>query len=115
MTIELNVATIIYICTCIITVGGAVKILLEARKALQKPIDEVNRKLAHYDECLDKDKRHLDKLDVIVSENASAIKLLVDANLTMLRHMSDGNHTGELREKIKKLEEWLYESKGYKA
>lgn len=115
MTIELNIATIIYICTCIITVGGAVKILLEARKALQKPIDEVNRKLEHYDQCLDKDKRHLDKLDDMVSENASAISMMVDANLTMLRHMSDGNHTGEIKEKIKMLEDWLYKGKGYKA
>lgn len=113
MTIELNVATIIYIATCIVTVGGAVKILLEARKALQKPIDEVNRKLEHYDRCLDKDKRHLDKLDTMVVENAKAINMMVDANLTMLRHMSDGNHTGELKEKITKLEDWLYKGKEY--
>lgn len=114
MTIELNVATIIYMATCIITVGGAVKILFEAKKALQKPIDEVNRKLEHYDRCLDRDKNHLDRLDDIVSENAKGISMLVDANLTMLRHMSDGNHTGELKTKIKKLEDWLYKGKEYK-
>ena len=59
MTVELNIATIIYLASCIITVGGAVKILMEAKKALQKPLDEVEKKLEHYDQCLDKDKKHL--------------------------------------------------------
>lgn len=115
MTIELNVATVIYIATCIVTVGGAVKILMEARKALQKPIDEVNRKLAHYDECLDRDKRHLDKIDDVIEANTSAINMMVDVDLTMLRHMSDGNHTGEINEKIKKVEDWLFQGKEYKV
>ena len=114
MTIELNVATIIYIASCVITVGGAVKILLEAKKALQKPLDQVNDKLKHYDECLDKDKKHLDKLDLIAEENVQAINMLVDINLTALRHMSDGNHTGEINEKIKKVESWLFAGKEYK-
>lgn len=114
MTIELNVATIIYIASCVITVGGAVKILLEAKKALQKPLDEVNKKLEHYDHCLDKDKKHLDKLDMVVEENVKAINMLVDIDLTMLRHMSDGNHTGEVNEKIKKVEGWLFAGKEYK-
>ena len=114
MTIELNIATIIYFASCVITVGGAVKILLEAKKALQKPLDEVNEKLAHYDKCLDRDKKHLDKLDLVVEENAKAINMIVDIDLTMLRHMSDGNNTGEINEKIKKVENWLFAGKEYK-
>ena len=114
MTVELNIATIIYLASCIITVGGAVKILMAAKKALQKPLDEVEKKLEHYDQCLDKDKKHLDKLDEVVEENAKAINMIVDIDLTMLRHMSDGNNTGEINEKIKKIEGWLFAGKEYK-
>lgn len=114
MTIDLNVATIIYLASCIITVGGAVKALLEAKKALQKPLNEVNKKIEHYDKCLDNDKRHLDKIDEVLEENTKAINMIVDIDLTMLRHMSDGNNTGEINEKIKKIEDWLFAGKEYK-
>lgn len=114
MTIELNLATLICVASCIITVGGAVKVLAEAKKALQKPLDEVHKKMAHYDECLDRDKKHLTKLDEAVVENANAINMIVDIDLTMLRHMSDGNNTKEINDKIKKIEGWLFEGKEYK-
>lgn len=114
MTIDLNVATIIYLASCIITVGGAVKVLLEAKKALQKPLDEVNKKIEHYDKCLDNDMRHLEKIDEVLEENTKAINMIVDIDLTMLRHMSDGNNTGEINEKIKKIEDWLFAGKEYK-
>lgn len=114
MTIELNVATIIYIASCVITVGGAVKILMEAKKALQKPLDQVDEKIEHYDACFSRDKERLDKLDTMVEQNAKAINMLVDIDLTMLRHMADSNHTGEINEKIKKIEGWLFEGKEYK-
>lgn len=114
MIIELNLATLICVASCIITVGGAIKVLAEAKKALQKPLDEVNQKLAHYDECLDNDMKHLRKLDGVVAESAQAINMIVDIDLTMLRHMSDGNNTKEINEKIKKIESWLFEGKEYK-
>lgn len=113
MTIELNVATIIYVCTCIITIGGAVKILLEAKKALEKPLDDVKTQFEKYDEYFTNDKKHLEKLDAIAEENVKSINMLVDIDLTMLRHMSDGNHTGEINKKIKKIEDWLFAGKEY--
>lgn len=113
MTIELNVATIIYVCTCIITIGGAVKILIEAKKALEKPLDEVKAQFEKYDAYFTNDKNHLDKLDAIAEENVKSINMLVDIDLTMLRHMSDGNHTGEINQKIKKIEDWLFAGKEY--
>ena len=114
MTIELNVATVIYIASCIITVGGAVKILWEAKKALQKPLDEIEEKFRKYDEYFDNDKQHLDKLDAIITELQKSITMLADVDLTMLRHMSDNNHTGEINEKIRKVEGWLFAGKEYK-
>ena len=114
MTIELNVATIIYFCTCIITVAGAVKILLEAKKALQKPLDDVNEKLAHYDECLDRDKKRLDDMDEVLVDLTGSINMLVKSNRTMLYHMEDGNHTGEIHKELKEIDDWLMKGKEYK-
>ena len=112
--IELNVATLIYIASCIITVGGAVKILFEAKKALEKPLQEVYEKLEQYDKFFDNDNQRLDRLEQVVEENAKSINMLVDIDLTMLRHMSNGNNTGEINDKIKKVEGWLFAGKEYK-
>lgn len=114
MTIELNFAAIICVASCIITVGGAIKVLAEAKKALQKPLEEVNAKINKHDALLDRDYEHLAKLDAVAEENAKAINMLVDIDLTMLRHMSDGNNTKEINEKIKKIEDWLFAGKEYK-
>lgn len=115
MTIELNVATIIYIASCVITIGGAVKVLFEAKKALQKPLDEINQKFEHYDECLDKDKKHLEKIDIVIEELGESVNLLVSANRTTLAHMKDGNHTGEIDAQVKRIDQWLETRKEYKV
>lgn len=114
MTIELNLATVIYICSCIGIVGGAIKILAEAKKALQKPLDEVNKKLKQYDDFLSRDKERLDKVDEVLAELTQSINMLVRSNRTMLYHMEDGNHTGEIKKEIDELDAWLLEGKEYK-
>ena len=115
MTIELNLATFIYICTCIITVGGAIKVLLEAKKALQKPLDQVNEKLERYDNFLNNDKKRLDKIDGVLGELTESINMLVKSNRTILYHLEDGNHTGEIKEELDELDDWLLKGKEYKG
>ena len=114
MTIELNIATIIYIATAIGTVGAAVKILSEAKKALTKPLEEMNDRLRLHDECLARDKRHLEKIDVAIEELGDATNLLVSASRVTLAHMKDGNSTGDIDKQLKRIDEWLVERKDYK-
>ena len=114
MTIEINMVTIISFCTCVVTVGGAVKILLEAKKAFQKPLDTVNEKLIYYDQCLKNDKTRLDDIDNVLSDLTQSINMLVKSNRTMLYHMEDGNHTGEIKSELQELDEWLMQGKEYK-
>ena len=114
MTLEINMVTIISFCTCIVTVGGAVKILLEAKKAFQKPLDTVNEKLIYYDQCLKNDKKRLDDMDNVLGELTQSINMLVKSNRTILYHMEEGNHTGEIRSELKELDDWLMEGKEYK-
>ena len=114
MTIELNIATIIYVATAIGTVGAAVKILVEARKALTKPLEEINNKILHHDQCLDKDKKHLEKIDVAIEELGTATNLLISSNIAMMSHTIYGNHTEDLKQEKKQMEEYLVERKDYK-
>lgn len=114
MTIELNIATIIYIATAVGTVGAAVKILSEARKALTKPLQEINDRLSLHDECLARDKKHLDKIDGVIEELGDATNLLVSASRVTLAHMKDGNSTGDIDKQLKLIDEWLVERKDYK-
>lgn len=114
MTLEINMVTIISFCTCIVTVGGAVKILLEAKKAFQKPLDTVNEKMIYYDQCLKNDKKRLDDVEDVLSDLTQSINMLVKSNRTILYHMEEGNHTGEIRNELKELDDWLMEGKEYK-
>ena len=114
MTIDLSWATVIYFCTCIITVGGALKVLSEAKKALKKPLEEVNKKLSHYDQCLDSDKKRLDRIDYVLEDLTTSINMLVKSNRTILYHLEDGNHSGEIKQELKDLDAWLLEKRSYK-
>lgn len=121
MTVTLNPAMILYIASFIGVVGAAVKVLADAKKAIQKPLTEVNEKFNHYDDCLGRDKKHLEELDEtvgelsgIVSELGEATNLLVSANRTVLLHLKDNNHTGEIDKQVKELDDWLVNRKDYK-
>lgn len=115
MTINLSVATIIFVASSITIVGGAVKILFEAKKALTKPISEIESRLERHDKCLDRDHHHLQKIDDLIGELGEAVNLLVSADAVMLDHMKTGNCTGEIDAQIKELDKWLVRRKEYKV
>lgn len=114
MTVELSVVTIVYVATCIAAVGAAIKVLFEAKKALQKPFEDMQAKCEHYDECLERDKKHLEKIDTAIEELGQATNLLVSASRITLAHLKDGNNTGEIDKKVKEIDEWLIERKDYR-
>lgn len=114
VTITVNVVNIISICTCIVTVAGAIKVFIEIKKAFMKPLNEIDEKLVHYDGCLKRDKERLDNMDGILGELTQSINMLVKSNRTILYHLEDGNHTGEIKQELKELDDWLMEGKEYK-
>lgn len=107
MTIQLDLATVIYIASCIGILGGAVKILYSAKKALLKPLDDINTKLADHDKFLANDKSRLEKIDYVLGDMTDSINMLVKSHKAVLMHLEDGNHTGEIRDEIDALDEWL--------
>lgn len=115
MTITLSVVNIISICTCIVTVAGAVKVFIEIKKAFMKPLGEIDEKLKFCDECLKRDKDRLDGMDDVLGDLTQSINMLVKSNRTILYHLEEGNHTGEIRKASKELDDWLMEGKEYKS
>ena len=114
MIIELNMVTVVAIASCIVAVGGAIKILIEFKRAMQAPFKEVNEKIDTIEAWLDNDKKHLDKIDGAIAELGEATNLLVAAFKVSLVHMKDGNNTGEISKQVEKLDEWLIGRKDYK-
>lgn len=114
MTITLSVVNIISICTCIVTVAGAVKVFIEIKKAFMKPLGEIDEKLKFCDDCLKRDKERLDGMDDVLGDLTQSINMLVKSNRTILYHLEEGNHSGEIKKELKELDDWLMEGKEYK-
>lgn len=115
LEITVSIANILYLAGGIVCIGGAIKILYEAKKALTRPLEEIDKKFDHYDDCLENDKEHLEKIDVLIEELGEAVNLLVSSQKVSLLHMESGNNTGEIKEEIKELDKWLVRRKEYKA
>lgn len=113
MTVTLNPNTIIAFCTCITVVVAALKALWEVKKVLNKPLDDIRKKLDDHDKFLANDKEHLEKIDYILEDIAKAMNLQVKSLKTVLSHLSDGNHTGEIKKREEELDDWLMEGKRY--
>ena len=115
MTIEVNMVTLVAIASCIVAVGGAIKMLVEFKKAMQKPFEEINSKIESIEKWLDNDKKHLDNIDKTIAELGDATNLLVAAFKVSLVHMKDGNNSGEIGKQVEKLDAWLIGRKEYKV
>lgn len=114
MTVQLDVATLIYIASCIGILGAAVKVLYSAKKALLKPLEDVDKKLQDHDKFLANDKAQLEKIDYVLVDLTRSMNMLIKSHRTVLYHLKEGNNTGEIAKEIDELDEWLLEGKEYK-
>lgn len=104
----ITVSTLLEICAGISCVGLAIGYLVRGFKAVKKPVNDLNEKFAHYDECLSKDKKRLNELSATAEANTQCMKLLLESTMAILGHLEDGNHTKMLSEKKAKIESYLY-------
>lgn len=107
MTIHLEVADVVFICSAIIALAGAIKVLIEVKKALMKPLEDIRVKMNLYDEYLRKDKEHLEKIDIGLENLDDSMRLLIKSQKTVLSHMRDGNHSGDIKKCEQELDEYL--------
>lgn len=107
----LDTATIIYIASCIGVIGAAVKILVNAKKALTAPLDEINKKLMEHCQFLENDKKRLEEINDALEDLTEGVHILIKNQQTILDHLEDGNHSGEIRAGKKRLNDWLVDSR----
>lgn len=99
--IAVNIAVIKAIAEWLLAVSGAVAVIVAIVKRMLKPIlqplKEVTEKQKHFEECLDRDKKRLDKLDsimeLIVQDNAMELMTLKQ----VINHMRTNNNTDQMQ------------------
>ena len=107
----ISMATLMSVLSLIIAIGAAVKVLYSAKKWLEKPLDEINKKLKEHEEYLENDKKRLEEISKALDDLTEAINMLIKSNLTMMEHLEEGNHSGEIRAEKKALNDWLIDSR----
>lgn len=107
----MTTATIIYIASCIGVIGAAVKVLWSAKQALIKPLDDIKTKLKEHEQYLENDRRRLEEIGKSIDELTEAINILIKSQQTVLDHLEDGNHSGEIKADKKRLNDWLVDGR----
>lgn len=106
-----STATIIYIASCIGVIGAAVKVLWSAKQALVKPLRDINEKLNEHEKYLENDKKRLEEISESIEDLTGAINILIKSHQTVLDHLEDGNHSGEIKADKKRLNDWLVDGR----
>lgn len=107
MVVTLSWASIVSVAGVIIAIGSAWKVIVEAKKALNKPREDIEAKFKHYDKCLAQDKERLDGLELslhmLSKDNEIELKALRD----IINHLRTDNNTGEMKRIEDDIDEYL--------
>ena len=107
MVVTLTWASIVSGLGVIIVIGSAWKVVVEAKKAFNKPREDIEAKFKHYDKCLAQDKERLDGLELSLhmmnKDNEIELKALRD----IINHLRTDNNTGEMKRIEDDIDEYL--------
>lgn len=107
MVVTLSWASVVSVAGVIIAVGSAWKVIVEAKKALNKPHKDIESKFNHYDKCLVNDNERLKNLEVSLGilsrDNEIELKALRD----VVNHLRTHNNTGEMKRVEDDIDEYL--------
>lgn len=107
MVVTLSWASIAYVAGIIVALGSAWKVVLEAKKALNKPHEEMVKKFERYDDYLAKDKERIDDLEttlkILGKDNEIELKALRD----IINHLRTDNNTGEMQKVEDDIDKYL--------
>lgn len=109
---------ILVICGAIITVSGAVSIIINLAnkakepnrmqdvriKALEEKVDNITKRLKEGDERFDSNGKRMDALERSMKETNQVI---IESLQALTAHAIDGNNTQELKESKKRLDDYL--------
>lgn len=107
MVVTISWASIVSVAGVIIAIGSAWKVIVEAKKALNKPYKDIEAKFEHYDKCLAQDKERIDELEKVLrilgKDNEIELKALRD----ITNHLRTDNNTGEMKKVEDNIDEYL--------
>ena len=103
--IDFNI--LLEVCAGISIIGGACAYAGKLFKKLSAPLENLEKRLDHHDECLAKDKKRLDELEGQLKTNNSSTNLLLKAMMTILAHLETNNNTNEMKQMRKDIENYL--------
>lgn len=109
---------ILVICGAIITVSGAISVIINLAnkakepnkmqdqriKALEEKVDEITGRLKEGDKHFDSDNERMDALERSMKETNQVI---IESLQALTAHAIDGNNTQELKEAKKRLDDYL--------
>lgn len=105
MVVTLSWASISAVAGIVVVIGSAWKVIIEAKRALNKPYQDLLDKFEHYDECLARDKERLDDMEEMIRKLSVNNEMLSKDNeieLMALRdiinHLRTDNNTGAMQE-----------------
>jgi len=116
--IQLDLSVVELVAGLIIAVGGAtaiiVKVVKRAFAPITEPMKKIEKEVERQAECLNNDKKRLDRLEEALTSMAMDIDeiketqvVILGSLFAMLQHMATGNATGEMNGELKKLTEFL--------
>lgn len=104
MIIELTGASVVAACGGIVALGSAIKVVIEAKKALSKPHEEIEERLDRYNERIS----NIEKQQELTIEDSRQILLVLE---TSLSHFESGNNTGEVKQMRSELNKYIINRK----
>jgi len=83
----------------------------EVQYKIQKiDIDEIAEQQKNFDKLIENDNKRLKELEKDMHDLRLGMKLLLSSNMQILSHLSDGNHSGELKDTANKINQFLIEN-----
>lgn len=115
-TVTLNIDSIIWLCSAIAIVGGAIAWLLKGAKPVFRPFTKMKSEIKvltdRKNACdlrFENDNRRLNEHKEILNELRNDNKEMLKSLMLLMKHAETGNCTGEVATGRKELEDYLIE------
>lgn len=94
-------------CALIVAIGGAITYMMKGIREAKRPIEELQKQLDEHFDMLARDKKRLDDHDKAMDAQGETNRLTLECLLVMLGHLEEGNHSNQMKETRRKVEEFL--------
>lgn len=102
-------AIIASIASWVVAVGAAIKVIVEFRTAIRKPLDDANKRIENLEKSVKDNEAKFADLSGTMDHLIEAHKIEIKSLMIMMRNLEDGNHKGDIKKQAEILNDWLVE------